>query len=104
METLSGLHLNDIIKLQTIVIIRVSQREDIYSWHTLTNESYLMTMHESLLKEFFALTSWFRGIREDIKESPESFQENLTIQWADDIIYKNRFSSLKLIVLITLLK
>lgn len=29
METLSGLHLKDIIKLQTMAVIQVSQREDI---------------------------------------------------------------------------
>lgn len=101
METLSGLHLNDILKLQIMAIFWVSLRENIYCWHTLTNKSCLMTMHESLCgKNFFVLTSWFRGIKGAIKEASESFREHLATRWAENVIYKKSLSSLKRSMLI----
>lgn len=96
METLSGLHLNDIIKLQIMAVFWVSLRENIYCWHALTNKSCLMTMHESLCgKNFFVLTSWFGGIKEDIQDASESFREHLATRWAENVIYKKSLSSLK---------
>lgn len=55
-------------------------------------------------KEFLVPTSWFRGIREDIKESFESFREHLAIQRAEDRIHKNRLSYFKCIAVITEIK
>lgn len=47
------LQLHDTTKLQIVAIIWVSQRENIYCCHTLTNKSCLMTMQESLCRRNF---------------------------------------------------
>lgn len=105
METLSGLYLNELIKRRIMAVFWVSLRENIYCWHTLTNKSCLMTMHESLGgKNFFVLTSLFKGIKEDIKEASESFREHLATRWAENVIYKKSLSSLKRSIPIILLK